>query len=213
MQPNPRNMRQNYARGELLEANVSPNPIDQFRAWFAEAHDAKIIEPNAMTLATVGLDGTPDARIVLLKAFDEAGFVFFTNYNSAKARELAAKPSACLCFFWDVLERSVRITGSVAKVMSSESEEYFHSRPRKSQLGAWVSRQSEVVAGRDVLEKTMDELESRFAEQPVPTRPFWGGYRVTPMAIEFWQGRRSRLHDRLRYRRENEKWITERLSP
>ena len=209
----PRDMRQNYAKGELLESTVSSDPIEQFGRWFKEAHDAHIMEPNAMTLATVSSEGTADARIVLLKAFDAAGFQFFTNYNSRKATEIAANSAVALCFYWDVLERSVRIEGNVTKVTPAESDDYFQSRPRKSQLGAWVSRQSESIPDRQVLEDAMAELENRFAGVPVPTPPFWGGYRVNPAAIEFWQGRRSRLHDRLRYRRVVDEWKMERLCP
>jgi pyridoxamine 5'-phosphate oxidase len=209
----PRDLRVDYARGELLEANVAADPIEQFARWFADAQAAKIPEPNAMTLATVGTDGTPSGRIVLLKAFDQRGFSFFTNYASRKASELAIHPVASLTFFWAPLERQVCIEGMVDKATRQESEEYFQSRPRQSQLGAWVSSQSSVIASRDVLESTMRELEVRFADKPIPTPEFWGGYRVLPRTIEFWQGRRSRLHDRLRYRRDEDRWIIERLSP
>ena len=209
----PRDLRVDYARGELLEANVADDPITQFGKWFADAQAAKILEPNAMTLATVGEDGMPSARIVLLKAFDQSGFSFFTNYSSRKGRELSAHPVASLTFFWASLERQVCIEGTVEKVSRAESEEYFQTRPVKSQLGAWVSSQSKVITSRNELETTMQELEKRFAGVAVPTPELWGGYRVLPRSVEFWQGRRSRLHDRLRYRREGERWVLERLSP
>jgi pyridoxamine 5'-phosphate oxidase len=210
---NPRDLRVDYALGELLEANVSPDPIQQFGRWFADAQAAKVLEPNAMTLSTIGKGGIPSGRIVLLKAFDQRGFTFFTNYTSRKADELAQHPVASMTFFWASLERQVRIEGSVEKVSRQESDEYFQTRPIKSQLGAWVSDQSQVVASREELEAKMRELEARFGGAPVPTPEHWGGYRLLPRGIEFWQGRRSRLHDRLRYRRERESWIIERLSP
>jgi pyridoxamine 5'-phosphate oxidase len=209
----PRDLRVDYSRGELLEANVAADPIEQFGVWFADAQVAKILEPNAMTLATLGDDGMPAGRIVLLKAFDDRGFSFFTNYNSRKADEMARHPVASLTFFWAQLERQVRVEGAVEKTSRQESEAYFQSRPIKSQLGAWVSNQSQVIGSREELEKTMQTLEKRFAGGPIPTPDFWGGYRLTPRAIEFWQGRRSRLHDRLRYRRQADRWIIERLSP
>ncbi|MBV8781893.1 MAG: pyridoxamine 5'-phosphate oxidase [Phycisphaerae bacterium] len=213
MNLDPHHMRQNYSKGELLESAVNPDPIRQFTTWFSEATESGLIEPNAMTLSTITSDGRPDARIVLLKSIDPRGFVFFTNYDSRKGKQLSAHPVAALTFFWDTLERSVRIEGTVEKIARAESEAYFQSRPRMSQLGAWVSRQSAVISGREVLEKEMDGLQTRFGVGAIPTPPYWGGYRVIPDAIEFWQGRRSRLHDRLRYRRENQNWNIERLAP
>lgn len=208
------NMRVDYASGALHERDLDPDPLRQFGVWFDAAREAGIVEPNAMTLATVDADGQPQARIVLLKGFDERGFVFFTNYESAKARDLAASPRAALNFYWDRLERCVRITGSVEKTTRQESEDYFRGRPYKSQLGAWVSRQSSEVASRDVLEARFTELAARYGEGAVPCPPHWGGYRLMPASIEFWQGQRSRLHDRLRYtRRADGSWTIARLNP
>jgi pyridoxamine 5'-phosphate oxidase len=186
----------------------------EFARWFAEAQEAQVAEPNAMTLATASADGAPSARIVLLKAFDERGFVFFTDYRSRKGGELEANPRAALVFFWQELERQVRITGGVTLTSHEESERYFGSRPLGSRLGAWASHQSRVIPGRAVLEKDLSEVEQRFAEGSVPLPPYWGGYRLLPDTVEFWQGRENRLHDRIRYLREaGKEWRIERLSP
>jgi pyridoxamine 5'-phosphate oxidase len=206
-------LRLNYTRQSLLEADVDSNPIQQFQTWFNQAVEANLLEPNAMTLATATPDGTPSARIVLLKGVDNRGFVFYTNYNSHKGQELAANPKAALVFLWGDLERQVRVEGTVEKIADSETEAYFHSRPQASQLGAWASEQSRVIPDRAVLERRLAELTQQYQDQTVPRPPHWGGFRVIPQAIEFWQGRPSRLHDRLRYRLESGNWIIERLSP
>lgn len=207
-------LRQNYTRAGLSEADAAPNPFQQFSIWFAEAVSAQIIEPNAMTLATVDAEGNPSARMVLLKGFDDRGFVFYTNYESCKGEQLKSNPSAALVFWWAELERQVRIEGKVERVSDRESDEYFHSRPRNSQLGAWVSRQSEVIDSREVLEKRLAQLEREYADKNLPRPSHWGGFCLIPNTIEFWQGRPSRLHDRLRYRLlEDDSWVRERLSP
>jgi pyridoxamine 5'-phosphate oxidase len=206
-------LRREYASRALGEDQADADPIRQFTAWFDEAANAQILDVNAMTLATTAADGEPDARIVLLKGFDDDGFVFFTNYDSVKGRQLAANPRACLLFFWVELERQVRITGAVTKVSRSESEEYFHSRPFESQVGAWASAQSTAVANRAVLESRYEALTAQYAGQSVPLPEFWGGYRVTPEKVEFWQGRPSRLHDRLLYTRGTDGWSRARLAP
>jgi pyridoxamine 5'-phosphate oxidase len=199
---------------ELSEASIDPDPIKQFGRWFADAESAGLKLPNAMTLATATPDGMPSARVVLLKEFDATGFVFYTNYESQKGRELDENPRAALCFYWPELDRQVRIAGNVTRTTREESEEYFHTRPVDSQLGAWASSQSMVIANRDVLEGRMRELVRQYEGGEVPLPPYWGGYRLVPDVIEFWQNRLSRLHDRLRYTRQADgAWLIERLSP
>jgi pyridoxamine 5'-phosphate oxidase len=208
------NMRKEYMWAGLSETEVDADPLRQFQVWFEQALAANLLEPNAMTLATATPDGQPAARIVLLKAFDESGFTFYTNYEGRKGRELAANPRAALLFFWAELQRQVRIEGTVERVSEAESDAYFRGRPLGSRLGAWASHQSEVISGRDVLEDRARELARRFLEGEVPRPPFWGGFRVRPLSIEFWQGRPDRLHDRLRYQRmQPDGWRIERLSP
>ena len=208
-------LRKDYSLAGLLEKDLAKDPFRQFEKWFQEAEAAKLIEPNAMTLATTGADGRPSARVVLLKGLDGRGFVFYTNYESRKGRELSLIPRATLVFPWLALERQVVVEGSVTRVSREESEAYFHSRPRASQLGAWVSQQSSVITGRAVLEDSLKALEQKYAGKEIPLPPHWGGFRVAPETVEFWQGRRSRLHDRLRYRREakTNEWSVERLAP
>jgi pyridoxamine 5'-phosphate oxidase len=205
-------LRKEYMQHGLSEADVDPDPFIQFRRWFDAAYMAALPEPNAMTLATASADGKPSARIVLLKGFDERGFAFFTNYQSRKGRELATNPHAALVFFWPQLERQIRIEGRVATVTEQESDAYFSSRPLGSRLGAWASPQSQVIAGREVLDQRLQEVIKQF-EGNVSRPPHWGGYRLEPHAMEFWQGRPSRLHDRLRYRKHDGEWVIERLAP
>jgi pyridoxamine 5'-phosphate oxidase len=202
-----------YTEG-LRRADLDPNPIKQFGLWFQRALAASLPEPNAMTLATASKHSVPSARIVLLKAFDENGFTFFTNYHSPKGQDLEENPRAALVLFWAPLERQIRISGRVSRVSKEISEEYFHHRPVGSQLGAWASRQSEVLESREALEKHLQEVSRQYEGKIVTLPPHWGGYRVAPEMIEFWQGRPNRLHDRFRYTRiADHEWKIERLSP
>ena len=207
-------IRTEYARAGLDEADVDPSPVAQLRKWLDDAIAAQHPEPTAMTLATATKDGVPDARVVLLKMLDERGLVFFTGYESQKGQDLEENPRASACLFWVLLERQARVTGSVAKVSREESETYFAKRPRASQLGAWASRQSAVLSRRGELEARLSEMRARFGEGVIPCPPEWGGYRLTPDRLELWQGRPSRLHDRLRYTRTADAcWRIERLYP
>lgn len=206
-------LRKEYTRAGLRESDLHPDPMEQFRKWFDEVLAADLHEPNAMILATATPDGRPSARTVLLKGLDKRGFVFYTNYGGRKSRDLEANPRAALLFYWGVLERQVRVEGRAARLSEEESDAYFASRPRGSQVGAWASEQSRPVEGREVLERRVRELEAGYEGREIPRPPFWGGYRVEPEVIEFWQGRENRLHDRLVYRRENGGWKIERLQP
>jgi pyridoxamine 5'-phosphate oxidase len=206
-------LRREYSHRGLLESELNPDPLAQFRGWLAEAVEHQLIEPNAMILATVDADGQPWSRTVLLKACDERGFTFFTNYQGAKAQQLEAEPRCALTFWWAAHERQVNVAGRVEKVARAETEEYFKVRPLLSRLGAWASQQSTVIDGRESLERAFAEAQARFGDN-VPAPPHWGGYVVRPISIEFWQGRQSRLHDRLRYSRQNDgTWKIDRLSP
>lgn len=198
----------------LLESDLDPSPFSQFERWFAEARQQQPQLPEAMTVSTAGLDGSVSVRTCLLKDFDARGFVFFTNYSSRKGTQISENPRVALCFFWPGLDRQVRIEGVAVKVAEEESDAYFSTRPRGSQLGAWASSQSAVIPGRGDLEHRFHELETCYGDRPVPRPPHWGGYRVIPLEVEFWQGRADRLHDRFVYRlREPKDWIIERLSP
>jgi pyridoxamine 5'-phosphate oxidase len=213
MDKNVADLRKDYTLQSLSESDINPNPVIQFKKWFDQANSAQLPEPNAMTLATARPDGQPSARMVLLKDFDHRGFVFFTNYNSNKGQELAANPQAALVFWWAELERQVRIVGTVEKISPQQSDSYFEMRPPNSRLGAWASNQSEVIVGREILEQQLQEFQSKYENQEIPRPPHWGGYRVIPTAIEFWQGRPSRLHDRFLYTRRGNHWEIQRLSP
>ncbi len=209
--------RHEYTRDRLTRDDVPAEPFALFQTWLQAAIDAaergELHEPNAMTLATVDAGGRPSARVVLLKGVDGEGFRFFTNYESRKAQNLAANPHAALVFWWDALERQVRIEGAVAKLSDADSDAYYNSRPKGSRLGAWASAQSTVIESRKVLEQRLADLQTEYAESDPPRPNFWGGYRLAPSLVEFWQGGPNRLHDRLRYLREGEGWRVERLSP
>ncbi len=208
-------MRRDYTRDGLTEAQAPDEPLALFSQWFAEAvkTEQPPVEPNAMTLATVDTDGRPHCRVLLLKGLDATGFTFFTNYDSAKGQQLAAHPFAAMTFFWPSLERQVRIEGRIEKVSAADSDAYFQVRPLGSRLGAWASPQSQVIVDRTELEELLVQTQQRFLDQAPHCPPHWGGYRLLPERIEFWQGRSSRLHDRLNYRLEAERWVRERLAP
>lgn len=206
-------LRREYASQGLDENSVAADPIVQFQNWFKNAVEAGQVDPEAMMLSTVNSQGRPSGRVVLLKRCDEHGFVFFTNYDSRKSREMIAHPQVALTFYWPVIHRQVRIEGVAQKVPAKESEEYFKTRPRGSQLGAWASPQSEIINSRDMLEKRLAEIEERFADQAIPCPTFWGGFRVKPDMIEFWQGRENRLHDRILYTLQDGRWQICRLAP
>lgn len=214
MSKNVADIRRDYSHKALSEKDVDASPFVQFGKWWDEALQAEIDEVNAMTVATASADGLPSARIMLLKGYDERGFVFFTNYESYKGQMLAENPKACLVFFWKELERQIRITGLIEKVSPAESDEYFHSRPEASRIGAWVSPQSRVIESRRWLDEKFNELVNKMEGTAIARPPHWGGYRVKPVVIEFWQGRPSRLHDRIQYTlEENGNWKIERLAP
>ena len=199
---------------QLLENELNPDPFAQFTVWYDEAKAAQPLLPEAMTLATAGLDGVVSARVVLLKGFDHRGFVFFTNYNSRKSQQMHENPRASLCAFWPSLDRQVRIEGCVVRTTEEESDEYWSTRPRGSQLGAWTSEQSRVIPGRGALDERFNDMAATYKDLPIPRPPHWGGYRVIPVMFEFWQGRVDRLHDRFAYKlRDAKDWVIERLSP
>jgi len=207
-------LRQEYSLQRLNKTDAHPNPFEQFTLWFDQALAAKLPEPNAMTLATATPDGKPSARMVLLKGYDERGFVFYTNYQSRKGQQLLANPWGAIAFWWTQLERQVRIEGQIEQVSAEESDAYFYSRPQDSQLGAWASEQSQVIDSHEVLEQRLQQLKKEYENKTIPRPPHWGGFRLIPVAMEFWQGRPSRLHDRLLYQRtEKGSWMIQRLSP
>ena len=206
-------LRTDYSRHSLSEEEVHEEPIEQFRRWLTEAVKAEVDEPNAMTLSTVDANNRPKSRIVLIKGIEEHGIVFYTNYESDKGREIAEHPHVSVCFFWTELERQVRIEGTAGKISRDESKAYFESRPYMSQIGAWTSRQSEVIKGREVLEERFEKLQECYSEGEVPLPDYWGGYFIDPDRFEFWQGRPSRLHDRICYEKDGNRWSISRLSP
>lgn len=206
-------LRKDYTLQALNESEIDPNPFKQFQLWFDQSIQAELPEPNAMTVATATKDGIPYARVVLLKGVDEQGFVFYTNYNSDKGKQLVENPHAAIVFLWTELERQVRIVGTVEKVPPAESDAYFYSRPVGSRLGAWASEQSQVIRDREILEQRLEDLKTEYEHKDIPRPPHWGGFRIKPTEIEFWQGRSNRLHDRIRYRLTENQWVIERLSP
>ena len=206
-------LRREYMYAGLSRDDLDPDPVVQFERWFREATAADLYTPNALSLATVGEDGMPSLRTVLLKAFDHKGFVFYTNYGSRKAREIEANPKAAMLFHWLEFDRQVKIQGHVSRVSTAESLRYFTSRPRGSQIGAWVSQQSSPVGSRTLLEQAFTSMRRKFGEGEIPLPDFWGGYRVEPIRIEFWQGRENRLHDRFEYQRDGDDWVIQRLAP
>ena len=208
------NLRQDYSAASLSESTIKSNPIKQFDSWFNEAVAAAIHEPNAMSLATATTDGRPSVRIVLLKGFNDTGFMFYTNYLSRKGKEINKNPFAAITFFWSELGRQVRVEGTIEKLSKEESEKYFQTRPKLSQLGALASPQSQEITGREILENKMSQLEAEYADKDIPKPSYWGGYILKPRLIEFWQGRRSRLHDRILYKKiDNKNWKKVRLAP
>lgn len=213
MKPSIADLRRDYTRDGLTEAQAPAEPFALFGGWFGQAVEVESTEANAMMLATVDAQGQPHLRTLLLKGFDERGFVFFTNYQSAKGQQLATSPAAAMTFWWHDLERQVRIEGLVEQASAEESDAYFHSRPEGSRLGAWASPQSQVIDSREVLEQRLEAVQAQYADAAAPRPPHWGGYRLVPTLIEFWQGRPSRLHDRLCYRLVEGNWVRERLAP
>ncbi|MFM7823569.1 MAG: pyridoxamine 5'-phosphate oxidase [Bacteroidota bacterium] len=206
--------RKEYNLGELVENSIDPNPINQFGTWMANAVDAGVQEPNALTLSTVNMDGRPSSRIVLLRSYDQQGFIFYTNFNSRKGSDISENPYGCMNFFWPDLHRQIRIEGAIEKVSNEISDKYFNSRPRESRIGAWVSDQSGILDSREILDSKFKEFVIRFENQEIPRPPHWGGYSLKPRKFEFWQGRTSRLHDRIEYLTDlNGNWIIRRLYP
>lgn len=207
-------MRESYDRGFLDEAHVESDAMKQFQVWFEEARNENILEPNAMVLSTIGLDGNPESRTVLLKGLEDEGFIFYTNYKSDKAKEIAANSNVSLLFLWKKMQRQIRISGKVRKISKEKSEAYFHSRPKGSQIGAWVSPQSQVISDKSMLDKRKEELIEKYKDaDKLPLPDFWGGYIVVPNKMEFWQGRPNRLHDRLRYNLDTGQWKIDRVAP